>query len=243
MKFLRPLFLLFIALSPSLRAEDSNPATPAPPKPAVPAPSAAPADPFAKWEKEIAGIETADKKNPPAKGSIVFTGSSTIRMWKSLAQDYPHHHLVNHGFGGSQIVDCTHFADRLIFPLEPKVIFLRAGGNDINAGKTPDRVFADYKDFVTTVRAKLPEAEIIYIGLAPTIARINEVPAGNKLDDLIKDYAAKNPKLKYIDCTNMSVGADGLPRPELFIKDGLHFSDAGYKLLAERVRPFMPAVK
>jgi lysophospholipase L1-like esterase len=236
MKFLLP-FLFAASLGFTLRAEDPKPATPSLAKPA------APADPFAKWEKEIAGIEAADKKNPPAKGAIVFTGSSTIRMWKSLAQDYPQHQVVNHGFGGSEIADCTHFADRLVFPIEPKVIFLRAGGNDINAGKTPEQVFENYKAFVATVHAKLPEAEIIYIGLAPTIARIKQVDAGNKLDDLIKDYAAKNPKLKYIDCANLSVGADGQPRPELFIKDGLHFSDAGYKLLAERVRPFMPPVK
>lgn len=220
-----------------MMAEEPKAAAPAPAKPE------ATGDTFAKWEKEIAGMEAADKKNPPAKGSIVFIGSSTIRMWTSLAKDYPQHQVVNRGFGGSEIADSTHFADRLVFPIEPKHIFLRAGNNDIANKKTAERVFEDYKAFVTAVHAKLPETEIVFIGLPPTIARIKQVPECNKLNGYIKEFAAKNPKLKYIDCDSMTVGADGQPRPELFRDDKLHLNDEGYKLLAERVRPFMPPVK
>ncbi|MBN8458526.1 MAG: hypothetical protein J0M04_11880 [Verrucomicrobia bacterium] len=199
------------------------------------------ADPHAKWEREIAAIEARDKANPPGTGGVLFIGSSTIRMWKSLAADFPGHKVINHGFGGSEITDATHFAARIVFPCAPGVIFLRSGGNDINAGKSPERVFRDYLDFVATVRAKLPETRIIYLGLCPTIARINQVPQGNTLNRLIKEHAAKDKLLGYVDCEDMTVGGDGKPRPELFIADGLHLNDAGYKLLAERTRPFLPA--
>ncbi len=208
-----------------------------------PAPAAKPADPFAKWEKEIAGIEAADAKNPPPKGEVLFIGSSTIRMWKSLARDFPEHKVINHGFGGSEIADATHFADRLIFPVKPRVIFLRSGGNDIHNKKSPQQVFADYQKFVETVHAKLPQTEIVYIGLAPTIQRITEVDKGNELMALIKEYTAKNPKLKFVDTADSTPGPDGQPRADLFIADGLHFNDAGYKILAERVRPFLPPAK
>ena len=204
-------------------------------------PGSVPADPFAKWEKEVSAMEAADAKSPPPKGEVLFIGSSTIRMWKSLAQDYPEHQVINRGFGGSQIVDATHFAPRLVIPHAPRVILFRSGGNDINAGKSPEQVFADYKDFVSAIHAKLPQTEIIYIGLAPTIARITQVGKGNVLNGLIREWSAKNPKLKYVDCANLSVGSDGQPRAELFLPDKLHFNDAGYKLLAERVRPFLPA--
>ena len=98
---------------------------------------------YARWEKEIAAYEAADQKNPPSKGGALFIGSSTIRLWKTLADDFSGHKVVNRGFGGSEIVDSTHFADRLIFPHEPRQIFLRAGGNDIHAGRTPREVAAD----------------------------------------------------------------------------------------------------
>ncbi|HWB02656.1 MAG TPA: GDSL-type esterase/lipase family protein [Verrucomicrobiales bacterium] len=217
-------------LAPEIQAQEGKT------KPAA----AKPADPFAKWEKEIAGIEAADAKNPPPKGEVLFIGSSTIRMWKSLAADYPDHKVINHGFGGSEIADATHFADRLIFPVEPRVIFLRSGGNDIHNGKSPQQVLEDYKQFVSTVHAKLPQTQIVYIGLAPTIARIKEVDKGNELMALIKTFTATNPKLKFIDTADTTPGPDGKPRADLFIADGLHFNDAGYKILAERVRPFMP---
>jgi lysophospholipase L1-like esterase len=103
-------------------------------------------------------------------------------------------------------------------------------------------VFRDYQKFVETVHAKQPETQIVYIGLAPTIARIKEVDKGNELMALIKDYTGKNPKLKFIDAADSTPGPDGKPRADLFIADGLHFNDAGYKILAERVRPFMPPV-
>src|SRR5215211_5758859 len=97
---------------------------------------------FAKWEKEIAGDERVDRTNPPPKDGVLFIGSSTIRLWSTLTQDFPEHRVVNRGFGGSEIVDSTHFADRLVFPHRPKMIFLRAGGNDLWAGKSPEQVFA-----------------------------------------------------------------------------------------------------
>ncbi len=228
-------FCILIAVSlifllPRVGAEDAR----------APA-AAAPADKFAGWEKEIAAMEATDRKSPPPKGGVLFIGSSTIRMWKSLPQDYPEHRVINRGFGGSQIVDATHFAPRLVFPHEPRAIFLRSGGNDINAGKSPEQVFAEYKDFVAVIHAKLPQTQIIYIGLAPTIARIREVEKGNVLNTLVREYAAKHPLLKFVDCADMSVGSDGQPRADLFLPDKLHFSDAGYTLLAERVRPFLPA--
>lgn len=226
MKFLLPLLALFITLSAPQGTSADQPKTAA--------------NPFARWEQEIADMEAADKLNPPPKGGVLFIGSSTIRMWKSLATDFPGHKVINRGFGGSQIVDATHFAPRLIFPWEPSVIFLRSGGNDINAGKSPEQVFEDYKAFVTTVHARLPRAEIVYLGLCPTIARIEEVDKGNRLNAAIKAYAAQNPLLKYVDCADMSVGSDGQPRAELFLPDKLHFSAAGYELLAGRTRPFLP---
>src|SRR5580658_8508144 len=90
---------------------------------------------FGKWEREIAAFEQTDRTTPPPKGAVLFVGSSTIRLWTTLAQDFPGVPVINRGFGGSEVVDSTHFADRIIFPYEPRMIFFRAGGNDIAAGK------------------------------------------------------------------------------------------------------------
>ena len=190
---------------------------------------------FTRWEKEIAAFEQMDQTNPPPKDGVVFIGSSTIRLWKSLPQDFPNHHVINRGFGGSEIMDATHFADRIIFPYEPRSVFLRAGGNDIHAGKTPAQVFDDFKEFVATVRAKLPKTEIVFISQSPAIARWSEAENNKTLNKLAEEYIRGKPGLKYVETYDIVFGPDGKIRPELFIEDKLHFNAAGYKLLAERV--------
>jgi len=129
---------------------------------------------FAKWEQEIRAYEASDRTNPPPKHCLLFTGSSTSRKWTTLAQDYPGQPVVNRGVGGSEVIDITHFADRIVFPYEPKMIFFRCGGNDIADGKSVEQVFADFKEFVAVVQAKLPETEIVFISWSPTIARLKQ---------------------------------------------------------------------
>lgn len=195
---------------------------------------------FAKWEKAVAAFEKQDAESPPPTGAVLFVGSSSIVRWKTLAVDFPGTTVLNRGFGGNQIVDSTHYADRMIFPYQPRAIFLRAGGNDINAGKSAEQVFQEYKDFVAKIRARLPDADIVYIGLCPTIKRWAQVEEGNRLNDYIAAYCGEQPHLRYIDCKTLTLDAGGQPRPELFVEDKLHLSPAGYRLLAERVRPFVP---
>src|SRR5262245_16481496 len=109
-----------------------------------------------RWEKDIAAYEAQDKENLPPKGASLFIGSSTIRRWTTLAQDFPEHKTINRGFGGSQIEDAAYYADRIVIPYAPRAVFLRSGGNDLNAGKSVEQVFADYKNFVAKIHAKLP---------------------------------------------------------------------------------------
>jgi lysophospholipase L1-like esterase len=193
-----------------------------------------------RWEKDIAAYEAQDKANPPPKGASLFIGSSTIRRWTTLAQDFPEHKTINRGFGGSQIEDAAHFADRIVIPYAPRAVFLRAGGNDLNAGKSVEQVFADYKNFVNKVHAKLPETDILFISLSPSIARWKQADKEKALNDLVKNFVVGKPHLKYIETYDMVLGPDGQPRAELFVEDKLHFNTEGNRLLAERVRPHMP---
>lgn len=195
---------------------------------------------FAKWEREIAAFEAHDRTNPPPTNALLFIGSSTIRFWTNLPADFPEYPIINRGFGGSEIADSTHFADRIVFPYAPRAIFLRAGGNDIHAGKSPDAVFADFKDFTTTVHAKLPDVKIFFISCTYTPARWKNRELEKMMNHLIEAYIRQTPHLTYIESGPIAIGTNGLPREELFRKDRLHFNAAGYQLLAETVRPYLP---
>lgn len=194
----------------------------------------------AKWEKEIAAYERADLSNPPRKGAVLFIGSSTIRLWKTLATDLPEQQVINRGFGGSELADSTYFADRVVIPYEPKMVLVRAGGNDIHAGKTAQQVFNDYQAFVAKIHARLPETEIVFISQCPTPSRWGERETNKQLNTLVKDFTRSTPHLKYVETYDMSLSPDGQVRSELFVSDRLHFNAEGYRLLAERVRPVLP---
>ena len=51
----------------------------------------------------ISGIEAREINRPLAQGGVLFTGSSSIRLWKTLAEDFPGVALANRGFGGSPV--------------------------------------------------------------------------------------------------------------------------------------------
>jgi lysophospholipase L1-like esterase len=193
-----------------------------------------------RWEREIQAFEKADRANPPPQDAVVFVGSSTIRMWKTLAQDFPEYKVLNRGFGGCQIADCTWYADRIVIPYHPRFIILRAGGNDLAAGKTPEQVRDDFLAFVAKVRAKLPKTRIAYLTINATPSRWASVEREKKANQLIKDCIAKGVNLDYIDTFDATMGTDGKPRVELFAKDRLHFNAEGYKILAARVRDHLP---
>ena len=188
------------------------------------------ADPLTAFENDIRAFEAGDKTNPPPKHALLFIGSSSIRMWNTLARDFPQRRVLNRGFGGSQISNSVYFADRIVLPYEPAVIVLYAGGNDLNAGKSPQTVFDDYKAFVTKVRTKLPTTKIAYISIAPNPARWAQIERIREANRLIRDYALKEAGLSFIDMHPHMLGADGLPKPDIYLDDKLHMNTNGYAL-------------
>lgn len=192
----------------------------------------------AEFAAEIAAFEAADRRRAPAPGGIVFTGSSSIRLWPSLASAFgvP---ALNRGFGGSQLPDVVHFAPRIVIPHRPRLIVLYAGDNDIAAGRTPAQVLADYEAFVRLVRASNPAVRIVYVSIKPSPSRWDRVDAMREANALIANAIARDSLAVFADVFTPMLGADGRPRPELYLADSLHMTPAGYALWHERLAPFV----
>ena len=195
-----------------------------------------------KWEPAIQKFEQADRASPPPRDAVLFVGSSSIRMWKEVDQDFPGVPVINRGFGGSQISDSTRYLDRIIAPYQPRMIVFYAGDNDIAGGHTPQQVFADYQEFVRQVRGRLPHVPIAYISIKPSPARAKFLQATRQANELIRQYIATRKDLSYIDVFTSMLGADGQPRPELFTADRLHLNRQGYDLWTAQVAPFVQSV-
>lgn len=191
-----------------------------------------------KWEKSIAAFEARDKKDPPPKQALLFVGSSSIRGW-NLGESFPDRQTINRGFGGSEIADSNRYADRIIIPYQPRVVVVYAGDNDIAHGKNAATVLTDYQKLTRTIHAALPKARIVFVAIKPSIKRWKLVAEMRKANDLIRQAAAKDARLEFVDVDTPMIGDDGQPRKDLFKADGLHLNKQGYQLWAKMVRPHL----
>jgi len=197
-----------------------------------------PWDPAEKWEGAIAAFEKEDAENPPADHPIVFTGSSSVRLW-DLEAGWPGVNAINRGFGGSTIYDTIHFFDRTVAPYEPKAIVIYAGDNDVAKELSVDQVVADYKKLASMVKKQLPDTPLIYVAIKPSVKRWDMWPSMKAVNDRIAEICAKekNTHLFFADIAApmLKDTEDAPPPADLFVKDGLHLSPKGYAMWEEVV--------
>lgn len=190
----------------------------------------------ARWEEEIRTFEDWDKKNSFPSDAVLFVGSSSIRLWPTR-ECFGQFDVINRGFGGSQISDVVYFEGRIVLPYKPKVIVFYAGDNDIAGGKTAQRVFDDYKKFVSLVQKQLPTTQIIFISIKPSGSRWSFWNIMKNANKMIEAFSQKDDRLYYFDGAAPLLNSDGRPNNELFLSDKLHLNDKGYELWTKLLTP------
>ena len=189
-----------------------------------------------RWQGEIAAFAVSDATNPPPRGCIIFTGSSYIRKWTTLASDFPGLPVVNRGFGGCQLADVYDYADRIVIPYAPREVVIYAGGNDISSGKSPELVFGDFVALMTKLHAALPAAKLVFISCPPSPKRWAQTDKIKKVNGLIADYC-RDHQFVFVDTFSLMLGADGQPKPEIYSSDHLHMNATGYAIWRQAVAP------
>ena len=196
------------------------------------------------WEGAIRRFEREDRRSPPPAGVIIFTGSSSIRFWKSLKEDMAPLSVVNRGFGGSQIHQVTHFADRIVLPYQPKAVVFYAGENDMagvffSRKKSPAEVRDAYVEFCEKIHAALPDVPIYFIAIKPPKRRLRLWPAMQEANQIVREYCASDKRLGYIDIVSAMLDAEGKPRRDVFKWDAIHLNEKGYAIWTSIVRPIL----
>ncbi|MBK7977772.1 MAG: hypothetical protein IPK07_32495 [Deltaproteobacteria bacterium] len=192
------------------------------------------------WEREIRRFERIDRAHPPAPSAILFTGSSSIRFWSTLAADMRPLYVLNRGFGGAHAEHVTYFADRIVYTRAPRAIVLYAGDNDLGrlSPRSVSGVVEDFEDFVAAMRERLgAELPIYLLSIKPTPLRASQWPRMERANQGLVALAARDPHLHYVDVATPMLDGHGRARRELFRWDGLHLNGAGYALWTSIVRP------
>ncbi|WP_149195929.1 SGNH/GDSL hydrolase family protein [Luteimonas suaedae] len=192
-----------------------------------------------EWAGDMARFAAEDAASPPPAHPVVFTGSSSVRLWTTLAEDFPDQPVLNRGFGGSHVRDAVHYADEVAIRYRPGRILIYAGDNDTMDGRSPQQVLADFQAFVARVHHDLPGTPIAFIAIKPSPSRAHLLQVQRASNALVRDWAARTPDVDYIDVFTPMLGADGQPRPELFTEDALHMNAQGYALWRDIIAPYL----
>jgi lysophospholipase L1-like esterase len=174
------------------------------------------------------GEITAFAKQEPEKGGIVFTGSSSIRLWPRLKEEFPGLPVVNRGFGGSVANDLIVYFETLITRHEPKLIVTYTGGNDLNEKLSVEESLADYTTFLTMVHDRFPQTRVILTSVKISPNRALQIPSAHALNRQLQDWCAGKDWLRFLDCTSYLADAAGQPIPGYYVGDRLHLSAEGY---------------
>ncbi|MEZ4956622.1 MAG: SGNH/GDSL hydrolase family protein [Saprospiraceae bacterium] len=190
-----------------------------------------------RFEQEIQAFEKADEAEMPAVGSILFVGSSSIRMWSTLKEDFAPMPVINRGFGGSTIPEVNYYADRIVYKYKPSLIVFYAGENDIIEEHPPAIVFQDFKKFIGETEKNLVGVPVVYISAKPSPARWEHWRKYETLNEMIERFAKGRPTVHYVDISKTLLGENGQPDPALFIEDRLHMNSSGYAKWTAVLRP------
>lgn len=209
---------------------------PAPQPAPVPQPAQRAQDPD-RFEADIAKFEQSDRTNPPAPGSIIFTGSSSIRRWTMMGQDFPGMPVINRGFGGSTYPDLVRYVERLTVLAKPRMVVFYSGDNDVSRGRTGEQIEADVRAIADKMHKALPETRLVFISIKPSLARWKNVDVMRDANARIKKFVAEDPRRIFVDVFPQMLGADGKPRPELYVEDGLHLTRTGEAIWTEALLP------
>ena len=195
-----------------------------------------------QWSKDNAFIDEInefkrlDNESFPGKGKILFTGSSSIRFWDSLKEDMEPLEVLNRGFGGAQISHVIHHFDEIIKPYNPQAIVFFCGTNDLAALKTPDETVHDFKKFLSLVKNEFGNIKVYVIGIKPTVDRLYLDEEERVFNSSINQLANDNAYLEYVNVWDSMLNKDGGRMPELYIDDGLHMNENGYRVWTKLVR-------
>ncbi|WP_276167596.1 GDSL-type esterase/lipase family protein [Zobellia alginiliquefaciens] len=182
------------------------------------------------FTKEVAAItQKYDSLYDASKESIVFTGSSSIRVWKDLQERFPDHQVINSGFGGSQAVDLLQFTDDLILHYKPKKVFIYEGDNDIQNKKRPNEIIGTITQIRDLIFANNPQTEIVFISAKPSISRWKLRRKYKRLNRKMEKMTLTDNRLKYVDVWKPMLDGRKV-KQDIFVSDGLHMNSKGYEI-------------
>lgn len=193
------------------------------------------------YKEDIAAFRKQDSLQAPAKGQILFIGSSSFTLWKDVQTYFPGYPILNRAFGGSTLLNQLLWINDVVFPYDPKQIVIYCGENDFaeNDSLYPAQVAERFMQLFDQIRARYKNVPILYVSMKPSPSRVHLMAKFNVANVMIKNFLKKKRKARFIDVYHKMLGPDGAPLKNIFGPDNLHMNAAGYAIWQKAIAPYL----
>jgi lysophospholipase L1-like esterase len=189
----------------------------------------------APFAREITAFMKADRAAAPPACASLFVGSSSFRLWNTLAADMAPRTVINRGFGGSHMAHVNRYFDVVVAPHRPREILLYEGENDLWRGVSVEAFVADFAAFMERKTAALGATPVYFVSIKPSQQRFDQLALQARANGLIAEMAAARDDLAYVDVVAAMLDEDGRPK-DIFVADGLHMTAEGYAIWIPIIR-------
>ncbi|MCS6980471.1 MAG: GDSL-type esterase/lipase family protein [Flavobacteriales bacterium] len=196
---------------------------------------------YTRFLKEIRQFENSVSSQ--VQRPIVFYGSSSLRMWETLAQDFAPLPVVNRGFGGATLAEMNYYFERVLKPLNPSVIVAYGGENDLaHPMWCLDSLQKRFRTFMALRDKHFPGTPVVYILIKNSPKRAAFQFQFETFNRWVQSVAHSFPNLYLFDGNRALSPSGSIPPHSVFKPDSLHLGPEGYKLWAEGLRPVLTAL-
>lgn len=192
-----------------------------------------------RFQSEIEAFEHSGEQSPLPEKSVLFYGSSSIRLWTTLPTDFSTLSTVNRGFGGAELEDMIRYTERIVTPLRPATVVLYGGDNDLSNGKSPEQVFSDYIRLINKLRENRPDGRLLVLSIKPSPARVHLTSRICTVNTLLREFVKRGPKLSFVDIYHGMMQPNGAINSGLYVEDGLHMNADGYAIWRRILEPLL----
>ena len=188
------------------------------------------------WDRDVDAIA---EKYPAEEhqGGIVFYGASNFAMWYEMENDLSGYKVQNHAFGGSTDKDLVEYAEKLLYPYKPSIVFFQTGSNDYVRldGTDAEKVALcmEYKkQMFATFHEQMPDSKFVIMSGLLLPGRSEYTALTQMINDELEKLCGETDYLYFVDAEEMTFDGSNYAA-NLFVSDGIHLNHEGQLLWME----------
>ncbi|AAK90830.2 lysophospholipase [Agrobacterium tumefaciens] len=190
-----------------------------------------------RYDSDVVAVLTRLQRLGLPDDPIAFYGSSSFRLWNSLAEDLNSLNVVNLGFGGGTFLSAIHYMGQLLVPLKPRQTLLYFGENDIASdGQTAETAFRHFQTLMNRISEGLPQTRLYILAIKPSPARWIYRDEFDRFNRLTQAWCENRYKVTWLDLSGDLLGENGLPMFRYYQPDLVHLNAAGYAVWAQSLK-------